>query len=302
MWFLFIVLSAFAAPGEGYLCHDNNSCGSRGLLTERQAGPAKSDSIKVNPAAVPVEKVTGVETLFYKGAFDVGLVKGLGRVGAALSPSNSDETFFGAPAAEAPGALTERMESRSKYDSGKYTGAVAISLLSRNGSGLRNLHLQMGLLGRYESFSKHVKPGVGVLGIAGPLYAGASYLQDEIRIASAPDVWLTTALGTYSFGLSLNSILLDYSVLDVSGDFHARASVATVAVFVGRFILTGARRETRSGEKFFYDFDSRSLSSATSQVDLFAGVQFKTTSFLILGAFYNYYLLREVSFGATLFF
>ncbi len=298
MWVLLLLIQslvASAAPGEGYLCHDNNNCGSRGLLTERRVGPTKTDKIRVNPAAIPVEEITGIETIYYKGAFDFGLVKGLGRVGAAISPSNSDETFFGPPAAELPSDLVSRMDERSKYSSGKYTAGLAASLFSKG-----NTSLQIGGLLRYESFSKHVKPGFGLQAIVGPVYAGASYLQDEIRVT--PDSFLNTALTTYSFGLSLTSILLDYSVIDVSGDFRAKASVATAALFLGRFILTGAYRLTTSDEKFYYDFDNRALLATTSQSDLFGGVQFKTTRFLILGAFYNYYLLRELSIGATVFF
>jgi hypothetical protein len=300
MWFFFLVLSAFASPGEGFLCHDNNNCGSRGLLTERHVGPTKSDSIKVNPAAVPVEEVTGIETIYYKGSFDVGLAKGLGRIGAAVSPSNSDETFFGAPALETPTDLIDRMDARSKYSSGKLTGAVAVSLFNQTGSSLGDVHIQAGILGRYEGFSHHIKPGLGIQGIVGPVYAGASYLEDEMSVV--PQTCLDTTLSTYSLGLSLNSVLVDYSVLTVSGDFHATATVGTVAVFFGRFILTGARRETKSEERFFYDFATQGLANVTSQVDYFGGLQFKTTSFLILGAFYNYYLLHEMSLGATVFF
>ena len=300
MWFLLLALSAFAANTEGFLCHDNNNCGSRGILTDRRVGPTKSDSIKLNPAAVPVEQVTGIEVIDYDGSFDVGLVKGLGRIGAALSPTNNDQTFFGAPALEAPTEFLDRMDSRTKYSSGKFTGAVAVSLYSQNGSNLSNVHLQLGLLGRYEENSKHVKPGVGIQGIVGPFYAGVSYLQDELTLSSQPS--LNTTLNTYSFGLSLDSVLVDYSVLNVGGEFHSTATVATVAVFLGRFILTGARRETKSEEQFFYDFDTRALANVTSQVDFFGGLQLKTTSFLILGVFYNYNLLHEGSLGATVFF
>lgn len=300
MWLLFLALSAFASNTRDYLCNNDNSCGSRGFITEHAAGPSKSDSIKVNPAAVPVEEVTGIETIVYNGSFDFGLVKGLGRVGAAISPSNNDETFFGPPAAEYYQTFLDRMDSRSKLNSGKYTLAAAVSLLSKNGSGFRNLHLQLGAMARYESFSHHVKPGLGLQGIAGPLYAGVSYLQDEDRLDDV--TWLNTALQTYSFGISLDSLLLDYSVMKVSGDFEAQASVITAAVFIDRFILTLARRTTTSDTKAFYDFSTSTLAPVTSQSDYFGGVQAKATTFLILGAFYNYYLLHEASLGATFFF
>ena len=301
MWLLFIALSALASVDtSGFLCNKDNSCGSRGFITEHSTGPSKSDSIKINPAAVPVEEVTGIESIIYNGSYDVGLVKGLGRVGAAISPSNSDETFFGPPAAEYPTDFYDRMITRSKLNSGKYTAAAAVSLLSKSGSGLRNLHLQLGVMGRYESFSHHVKPGVGLQGIAGPLYAGASYLQDEDRLDEI--TWLNTVLQTWSVGLSLDSVNLDYSVVDVTGDFVARATVITAAVFVDRFILTLARRTTSSEQKSFYDYSTHVLTPVTSQSDYFGGVQIKATSFLIVGLFYNYYLLHETSLGATLFF
>jgi hypothetical protein len=300
---LFLSLPALAIA-DGALCTKDDPCHSRGIFTKRSAGPSKGDAVKLNPAEVPTERITGVETLLYKGAFDFALVKGLGRIGAAISPSNNDETFFGAPADEDLLGFEDRMISRTKYKSGKYAVATAVNLITNEGSGLRHFSLNLGVIGRYEVATTHIKPGVGVDAIMGPLYAAGSYYQDEVQInqfQGPGTLTLNTTVTTISGGLSLDSVLIDYSLLQVSGDSEAKATVVTIAGFVDRFILTVARREVISNKPAF-DYSTQTLIPLTSKVEIFGGVQARVASFLVLGAFYNYYLLHEGSVGATVFF
>ena len=301
--FLFSTTS-FAGIADGVLCTKSDPCNSRGFFTEKSAGPTKGDGIKVNPAVVPVENITGIETIYYRGAIDFALVKGLGRIGAALSPSNSDETFFGPPADEDPTEFYDRMLARDKYDGRKYTLAGAVNLYSKDGDGFRHINLNIGVLGRYIVTTQHVLPGAGLQAIVGPLYIGGAFSKDETQVTPFPGtthLTLNNRVTSISGGISLDSFLLDYSTLSVSGDSTAKATVITVTGFINRFILTLARREVVSLKPAF-DFEKALLVVEDDKIEMFAGVQFRATPFLVLGAFYNYYLLHEASFGATVFF
>jgi hypothetical protein len=301
---LLFSVAAVAGIGDGALCTKNDPCNSRGIFTEKSAGPTKGDGIRVNPAVVPVESVTGIEAIYYRGAFDFALVKGLGRIGAALSPSNSDETFFGPPADEDPTEFYERLVALDKYEAHKYTLAGAVNLISKEGEGFRHINVNVGVLGRYITATKDILPGAGLQVIAGPLYVGGAISNDETQVTyvtGATPLNLNNQVTSISGGLSLDSVLLDYSTLTVSGDSTAKATVITVTGFIDRFILTLARREVVS-QKPAFDFANALLVNEDDKVDVFAGVQFRAAQFLVLGAFYNYYLLHEISFGATVFF
>lgn len=291
------------AIADGVLCTQSDPCKAKGILTKRSPGPTKSDSVRLNPAEVPFDTVTGIETLYYGGTFDFAFVKGLGRVGAAISPSNNQETFFGAPAIEASVDYLNRMDARQKYDAQKYSLAGGVSLISSNGSGLKHIDVSLGAIAKYNKATGHVKPGAGLLAVAGPIWIGASKYQDEDTIAGTdPLLVYNTDVTVLSGGVALESLAVDYSVLKVDSDaIPATASVLTASIFFRRAILTAARREVVS-DKPRYDFDLPGLVIDRSKVEYFGGVQYRVAPFLVVGAFYNYYLLHEISFGATVFF
>lgn len=304
MRFVFLVVmfcssSVLASgPADHYMCGEHDYCGYSGLYSQKSPGPTKSDAIRINPAAVPVETITGIETIYYRGSFDFALVKGFGRVGAAISPSNSEATFFGPPADEDPSDFYARMVARSKFDSQKYTAALGVNLLSNDGGSFSSVHVNAGVMARYIAFSRTLMPGLGLQASFGPLYVGGAFVRDQQEPLNVIE---DDTLSTFSAGLSLDSVLLDYSVMNVAGDFAATASVATATVFINRFILTAARREVKSTSLGF-DFSTNFPVAQNDKVEWFGGAQVRILPFLVGGVFYNYYLLHEVSFGATFFF
>jgi hypothetical protein len=296
--------SAFAIA-DGVLCTRDEPCNARGLFTRASAGPTKSDAIRVNPAAVPVEKITGIETIYYKDSFDFGFVKGLGRVGAAISPSNNDETFFGAPAAETDTELLERMFEKRKLKTDKYTFAVGINLFTHKGRGLAQFSANLGVMARYFASTSHVTPGAGLQLLTGPLLFGAAIYEDENQIVTDPTLEpesQKSPVATWNAALSLESFMFDYSVIETAGAQPATASVATLTAFLGkRAILTASRREVNS-DKPAYSFKSKSLIAQEKKTEWFGGAQYRVAPFLVLGVYYNYYLLHEPSASAIFFF
>ena len=77
--------------------------------------------------------------------------------------------------------------------------------------------------------------------------------------------------------------------------------VATASLLFKRFVFTGAYRVEDSA-RGRYDGKTKSLMTHPLKEEIFGGVQFAILPFAQIGAFYNYFLLNEVSGGLTVFF
>lgn len=274
------------------------------------ANPSTGSQLRINPSAVPTEQGYGIEGLFYNGQVDVALVRGNGKIGAAISPSNSEETFFGPPGFELQQNYLLRKKAAEKFPNQKYTLAAAINLLSRNGSGFRNYSLKFGLMGKYNKFTKSISPGAGLSAVWGPFTLGFSGYGDEAQIQeplvpsglSIYDVHYTVQ--TYNFGIFLSSLILDYSHLrlKVNDDPTVlEVDLATASLLISDFIFTASRRSENSA-RLAYNYETKQLQTQQIKEDYFGGVQYRLTKNLMLGVFYNYYLLHEASFSATILF
>ena len=81
------------------------------------------------------------------------LVKGIGRVGAALSPSSIEDSFFGAPEVELPEDIVSRKQTQSKYSSQKLVLAFAFKLYDKR-SDTSHIITDLGLMGRIIKLQK----------------------------------------------------------------------------------------------------------------------------------------------------
>lgn len=275
------------------------------LSSNTSGSPSTGGKIRINPAAAPVEKGFGVEAITYKGTFDFALVKGLGRVGAAISPSNSEETFFGPPGIETNQDYLERQIARDKYKSEKYTLATAVNVFSNKKSGLKRFDINLGVMGKYNSQTKALTAGAGLSGVLGPLILGYARYKDETLLKDevfASEQIVEYNVETMSAGLFLGSFILDYSVLRRLSDTHpSTVTLTTGTLLFKRFIFTAALRDEKS-DRLVYDSDTQQLLNEDRRKELFGGVQVRALPYLLVGAFFNYYLMHEASFGATLFF
>jgi hypothetical protein len=273
------------------------------------ANPSYSNQIRINPSAVPTEKGFGIEGIMYGGEVDVSLAHGLGRVGAALSPSNSEETFFGPPGVELQQDLLVRKQQGKKYPNQKITLASAFNLLSKNGSSLGSYSLNLGVMGRYNKLVKEVLPGVGLSAIVGPFSLGTSFYQDETQLDNTylgtidPTV-IKYQVTAYNGGISLGSLLVDYSYLQLLEPVSQATSTVrliTASLLVRKLILTASKR-TEDSARDNYNYSTKQLEVQQIKEDIFGGIQVNATKNLMIGILYNYYLLHEYSLTATLFF
>lgn len=309
-WKNWVLVALMLAPTRALaftdgLCNlDEEYCGRRGSSSSMSGGPTSSSRVQVNPSAVPTEKMLGFEVIGYKGEGDFGIVRGFGRVGAAITPSNSEETFFGAPSAETSDYYLARKVAAQKYQQQKFTLATAFNLIEK-GSGLRQMILNLGVMARYNSLTKATTPGAGLSGIFGPFSFGYSVSRDEtqlpVAVAGEDTSKVQSILETYSLGLYLNALILDYSTIRTQNSELLVVNLFTTTLLVKKFILSAARRVETSSRPGF-NFRTKSLESEFEKVEYFYGIQYQATKNLMVGALYNYYLLREASVTATLMF
>jgi len=305
----FYALLTLWLPGTfAELCDASKKfCGYWPGSSDRSTGaPTRGGKIKVNPSAVPVDKGTGIEAIFFDGV-DFSIVKGFGRVGAGISMSNSEDTFFGAPSIELPHDYLARQNKNRKYDSKKYTLATAFKVYRNKKSGMKQFDTNLGVMGKYNTLTKSVLGGAGVSGKAGFFTYGYSLYRDETQLDYSDyfgyeGVKPTTGffVETASIGVFLHSLAIDYSLLRMVTNDTWTTKTLTTSLMLKRTILTFATRNETSTRPY-YNEARKSLSERESKSDIFLGAQFNIGKHWLAGVFYNYYNLDEFSLGATFF-
>jgi hypothetical protein len=234
-------------------------------------------------------------------------VRGLGRVGAAISPSNSEETFFGPPAFEDEFAFFERKIDGKKLPTQKYTLATAVNLFTNKRSGLKRFDFNLGAIAKYNKIDHEVSGGGGLSGVAGPFTFGYaaysdSYVQDEVQYEIDKSTRINSTVETYSVGLFLESLAFDYSRQYIYAlDDTAVISIFTGSLLLKKAIITASLRNENSNRPY-YNFSTRMLEAKREKNETFGGLQVVAGKHVMVGAFYNYYLLHEFSIGLTAFF
>lgn len=242
---------------------------------------------------------------------DVGLAKGTGRIGAAISPANSEDTFFGALGLEDNIDALHRKQEKLKYPNQKTTLATAFNLYENKRDDIRHLSLNVGVMAKYNNKSKNTKGGAGLSAILGPVSLGFSAYHDEAALEhqeTGSDLTPVTRLEvipytvqTYNVGLFLGSLIFDYSHLLISNEDPARIDLYTLSLLYKKFIFSASRRYENSA-RLKYDYPTKTLVDLRTNEEYFGGIQYRAHKRLMLGALYNYYLLREFSVTGTLFF
>ncbi len=287
-----------------------NSCWDSQSRPAAPAYPSSSSAVRINPSAVPLDDRFGIEAIGYKNEWDLGIVKGNGRIGAAISPTNGEETFFGSPGFEFNSEILERKNEKRKFKSQKYNFATAMSLYNNKKSGLERIQANLGLIGKYNKLTQEVTPGVGFSAILGPLtlgYARASdkhVLDPEPYGLDEPIELFPYQTETYAAGLFLTSLAIDYSrqTITAEGELPIYVNLTTLSIFLKKkWILTIASR-VEDSERPDYDDEKRILVPRTIKQELFGGVQYAINKTIMVGGYLNYYLLNDISFGLTVFF
>lgn len=307
-WLLLLwLVSIFTMrPARGSDCYDGvYDCG-RSWSRSSSGNSSTGGKVKINPSAVPVEKGFGIETIFFSSEADFGIVRGNGRIGAALSPSNSEETFFGPPGFALPEDTLTRKKAAEKYPSQKVTLATAFNVAENKGSLFSSYTLRAGLMAKYNRFTQTASPGIGASGTLGPLTFGGSVYDDETQLTyetygNPLKPVIRYQVRTYNVGLFLSSLVLDYSNLRVATPDVSSVNLFTASLFIKKIILTGSKRIEDSSRPY-YNPATQLLEVKKIKEEVFGGLQYSFSNTFMLGFLYNYYLLHEYSATATFLF
>jgi hypothetical protein len=303
--------SAFAFSEVDMLCNpDKNNCRQFGRKTSNTspAYPSSGSSFNLNPSSVPTDDAFGIESINYRTEWDFSFVKGNGRIGAGISLSNNEETFFGRPAFEDDVTFLARKKTLSKYISQKNNLATAVTLVNNKKKGFRRFQLNLGVLGIYNKVSKNFSTGGGLSGIFGPFTFGFSTANDEYAFLNN----ITNKTTDYKYknvltsvGLAIGSFALDVSKYTITSDQFTdslfEVSLITASVSHRKFIFSMGQRSEDSWRDE-YDFDTQTLVAKQVKNESFYATQFSATKNLMFGVLYNYYLMREWTATATFLF
>lgn len=138
-------------------------------------------------------------------------------------------------------------------------------------------------------------------------FSTASYKDETLLVYPEfyflPNQAVKYNVKTYSWGLSLSSLLLDQSTLQLffdDTDEKWTVHLTTISLMVKKMIITASKRREES-TRAAYNFKTSQLDYLEVKEDVFGGLQIHATKNLMLGVLYNYYMLHETSITATIF-
>lgn len=279
------------------------SCGNRYSINKTTGGsqPTSSRSFSA-PSALALVKGFGVESVWWDG-IDVSLVSGTGKVGAGISTSNSDDTFFGNTAKELTADYEERLTGISeKYDQEKYSFGLGTSIFK---SKKKAVSLNLGLISKYVSSSTAFHFGGSASLVIGPLNFGYSMYRDEgiekDLNAKFERERLVYNVTSYSLGINLPFISFDYTVFDNDLDEENRVEIYSAGFFYYKWMFSYGRRVEISSRQF-YDFEQKQFFDRERKWSSFLGIQYRNSNKWVFGVLSNYYMNSELSFIVTGFF
>lgn len=280
-------------------------CNSSNRNASKSVGssvPSTSSSASINPSSIAQVKGLGLEALNYKRSFDFSIVTGTGRVGAAMSTSNPEDTFFGnISLQEDDSEYKARKIDQEKYRSTKKIFATSFNVFGREKSKKRYLVIDTGLILRYNERTKKYTGGAGVAVELGPFAAGISEQRDDIQREST-QIRRKYKLRTISFSIKLPYSSIDHSIIRNYIFEEPEITNTTLTIFTKKWMFTyGLREEYSSRDRYSYDANTF-VKNEKKKKSNFLGVQNNLSKRTIVGMYYNYYLLNELSFSFAAFF
>ncbi len=304
LFVLFVLIQIPVAQADlDYLCKKLKLDACEQRRYSRTGGtsiPSESNSYRINPSSIPIEKGIGGEVITARGIYDYGVVTGTGKIGAAVSPTSMQDTFFSNIAIENDADYIIRKRNREEYKSQKVTVATGTRLF-KNKSKL--ITPSIGLIGKYGKDSKQFHPGAGLSINFGPLNLGYSINKDDYFDPLTQITFDYTTTNT-TFGVKLPYVAVDYSIVvnsGLPGVNDTELKILSSTLFIKNFMLTYATR-TELSYRLKYYYESDSFMAEEEKKDYFLGLQYTVKGKYILGIFNNYFLNREYSFGLTVFF
>jgi hypothetical protein len=319
---ILLLLSFFIAFAEAKtdVCDIIDVPGCHGVTKQiRRASarslPSPSTVASQNPSAVSFDRGLGVEMIHQNhNALNFGLATGTGKVGGAFISNSLENSFFGNRVPELDEDFLKRNLEDKQYRPRKYSLALATKLLNK-----KDYSLNAGVLLKRHDEIKRVNPGFGISGHLGPFTFGASFYQDDLFIDFTNKVQESTGIPytyiyskgshrerykveTYFVGTRIKALFLDAGVIKTQYKFtddNVKIALYSAALQYKYLLFNLAVRKELSptpgmlNKKLLYEEEKN---------ETYVGVQASLNKYVIVGINYNYFLLRELSLSANLFF
>jgi hypothetical protein len=297
---------------------DLESCSGvtkQGRRTSSLSLPSPATSALLNPSTVSFDRGLGLEMIHQNGnPLLFNLSSGTGKFGGALISSSLENSFFGNRTFELDDAFLERNIEKKQFKPKKLVLALGGKLIRR-----KQLALDLGIILKRHTEIKRINPGIGLSGRIGPLTIGGAIYQDDFYYRLDNHIDPTTGLpystiynsesyserftvATYSLGTKIENLSLDagviktkYKLQEMDTEVHLYSSSY---IYQNLMFNLAYRNEITPHLKFIDGV----LKPRSSKSAFFTGIQASLGRYLIVGTHYNYFLLDEFSFSATLYF
>lgn len=315
---LFICSLAWAASPSVCDIIDSGSCYRVMKQVRRSSAvslPSPAAAASTNPAAVSFDRGFGIEAIHQSGnSVNFNLASGTGKMGGALISHSMENSFFGNRTPETDDVYIERLENKKQYRPQKINLALGKSIIRKS-----RLSLDAGVMLKRHSEIKRINPGFGLSGRIGPLTWGASLYQDDFVIKPVATYYSPTGytwtyklepyqekftVQAYTIGTRINYLTFDAGLIESRYelfDYKTKVSLYSMGLYYRNFLFNFGRRNEHSATPV-YDYDTGAIKSERRKNENYAGVQVSLTRNIIVGIQYNFFLLRETSFTANLFF
>ncbi len=273
----------------------------QGRRTSLQSLPSPATSAMLNPATTSFDRGIGVELIHQSGNNLVwNLASGTGKLGGALISSSLENSFFGNRVSEIDNDYLERNLNKKQYVTKKHSLALGGKLFRK-----KHVSLDVGLMLKRHTKIGRINPGVGASGQLGPFRLGAAHYQDDFYLRGnsldgTESYSERFMVSTYSIGTKIYNFSFDVGAIKTR--YKRDEKDTEIFIYSGSYIYKNimfnlAHRSEKSPAPKFID-DRLEYREETSNI--FAGIQASLGKHLILGVNYNYFLLQEVSFLATI--
>jgi len=280
------------------------SCGNRFSINKTTgSSQSTSGSAFSVPSSMADIKGFGVEGIIWDGV-EASIISGNGKVGAGVSSSTTDDTFFGNTAKEYTQDYQDRLtnEEGGRYKFDKLSLGLATKLFRGK---KKFVSLNAGIVSKYIDSTSNWHFGGSLSASVGPLNLGYSLFKDEGQAENLDALGkrdpLEFTVETFSVGLNLPYISFDYTLFDNRLSDKNRVEIYSSGFFFYKWMVSYGRRvETSNRQK--YDFEEKTFTTVERNWSSFFGVQYRTSRKWVFGAMANYYLNNELSFVVTGFF
>jgi len=268
--------------------------------------PSTSSAANLNPANVSFDRGLGIEAIAQSGNSTVfNLATGTGKLGGALISSNVENGFFGNRTIESNEKYLSRNRYKKQFPSKKLTLALGRKVINQ-----RKYALDAGVILKSHSQIRRINPGFGLSGRFQMFSFGASYYQDDfflrqedrpqsITKESYAEKFMVT---TYSAGVRIMNFSFDAGIIRSKIKFWDDETFINLysASYRYKHLLLNVAKRLEASNMVYFENDT--LTNRKYKNEVFGSLQVSLGKYLIAGIAYNYFLLRETSFNASLYF